>query len=62
MPKYLIARVHVRWQGGRSEDFHNVELISPTLPGNDQKTKDLLIKKFGCKNIGGVHTPIKRID
>lgn len=62
MPKYIIARVHVRWDGGRSEDLKNVELISPNTPGNDNKTRELLIQKLGCKSIGGVYTPIKKID
>ena len=62
MPKFLIARVHVRWEGGRSEDLKDVELISPNTPGNDNKTRELLIQKLGCKSIGGVHGPIKKID
>jgi len=62
MPKYIIARVHVRWDGGRSEDLKDVELIAPFTPSNDNRTRDLIIEKLGCQSIGDVHTPIKKID
>lgn len=62
MPKYVISKVDVRWGGGRSEQLKDVQLIAPFTPANDSKTKDLLVKKIGCESIGGVYTPIKKIE
>ncbi|MBK5213270.1 MAG: hypothetical protein JJE55_06390 [Flavobacteriaceae bacterium] len=61
MPKFIIAKVTVRWGGGRSEEIKDVELITPFTPANDNRTKELLLQKFGCQSIGGVYTPVKKI-
>ena len=62
MPRFIISKVTVRWGGGRSEEFHDVELISSFTPRNDNRTKKLLEQKFiGCQSIGGVYTPIRKV-
>ena len=62
MPRFIISKVTVRWGGGRSEEVKNVELFAPFTPANDNRTKELLQEKFGCQSIGGVYTPIKKVD
>lgn len=61
MPKFIISKVTVRWEGGREEQLENLELFAPFTPQNDNRTKELLLQKIGCKSVGGVYPPIKKI-
>jgi len=61
MPRYIIAKVTVRWEGRGEEQLTDVELIAPFTPSNDNRTKELLKNKIGCKSIGGVYTPITKV-
>lgn len=62
MPKFIISKVSVHWSGRGIETFENVEVNTPFTPSNDNRTKEVLKAQFpGCKSIGAVYTPIKKI-
>jgi|GEM_PF-5099326 len=62
MPRFRIAKVTVRWGGGRVEEIEDVEVVAPFTPSNNNKTKELLESVFsGCKSIGGVYGPVREI-
>lgn len=61
MPKYIIEKVTVHWEGRGTETIKNVEVISSFTPNNDNRTKELLKPMFGgCKAIGAVYN-VKKV-